>query len=971
MEVEVPVRGEMGRISTAADLYLSLAITDARFSNPTVNWGTKGFTTDNASGGPPVSPCVLSWGELVRNLSSFESRRESTCEIELDPLATFVAQGGTTRYQVGRFIREANLRDAAVTIYQWNRASTTPEAIWRGYWDQIKEAGLREADKSSYPYAIIQLRGVPKSVEDPIGTLATELNFPSIPSNSKAGMVPRVYGDVDVPFQDFGNHNDPAMFSFPVPAAPGVVVSEQVDNAKMTVRFAQNDGTSAAHTIATGTADDNAGDATANTHLTDANALLVYDQDNSAYGLIEKASYSLTNDTSKVEADIDMGPIVHLGMRPTKLGTKNLFTAGGYKPVDEDPANFLLTTVSVYELAYECPRVQIKGRIINIRVGIIVKNVHATKQRRVRWGIWNVNEQGGANWLANNLGTPRNTFVTMGAGSGGRFYGFPIDTTHVVDGTMVGGPAVADFVSGNFVGHGTGEAVAPLQILVSVDDLGGADAGREDVRILGVCLAVKVQYDNLRLASTWVRAPGDEGKPWWKAKWQEGPKVVKGEKRDLNLEFLCAGAFQKDDGSGTYTGSANSLIEKLPDVFHHMAGKVKGYTVNNTAGTLGNVVDARADDQLGSFLVAGSFGPDQTSFDEFRRQLEREFPARTVLGPDGKWRIIPDRIWQHSSRLYRSTSDVRRISYRSDLLEGSFTWQERSFEEIENNVTVLYCIGQKNQRPLYSYNYRNDLSAKYFGVTKEITVEAPRINATTIGSGSHAQSAIDLAAWRADRRALPGLTLKMSLGQAFYDIAEGSVTELDSDWNESGVDCYAWRCGLPVYHYVGDGGLTDYADSAAPVFAPTAGSPKYTYLGFTQQVDEIWFNVGTAAAYTGNATWAYSVLGGTFTNFATQPGNRDGLKSTGLQKVTITRPLATSWVKSLQVLGGTLRGTIYRGPCYWVRIDFGTTVTNAGLGNGYTTHPARWAGRQIECIEIRRRPDSAYPYVDAKFQEVM
>jgi len=97
----------------------------------------------------------------------------------------------------------------------------------------------------------------------------------------------------------------------------------------------------------------------------------------------------------------------------------------------------------------------------------------------------------------------------------------------------------------------------------------------------------------------------------------------------------------EDDGSGTYTGTPDAMIENAADVAHHFITTYSGLTsddyVSGSSG-LGNFIDART--ELGSYHdVAMYLGEAQSSWDVLIR-LCRQSRAIPIFRSDGKLGIV-------------------------------------------------------------------------------------------------------------------------------------------------------------------------------------------------------------------------------------------------------------------------------------------------------------------------------------------
>ena len=939
---------------TSGHIYMSFSLTDARHGNPTVYWGTNRFSIT----GGEVYPAVLSFG-AIRSLMSLDGTpRDATLTVDLNPSAEFVPSNGTTLWTVADFLREVNMKDVVINIWQYNAYDTANQLqIWGGTW-----AGIEGYTLTSRSGAKIQARLTPleKNLENPLSSLVTAYGYPTSPPLSRNQSIPIAYGTTRISFNGIGTYMDPAFFNFPVKGVPGIPTKEDISFAKQTVRFAMNDGTTASLVVDTGVTN----------NLTDSNSFWIFDADLNAYGMIDASSVSnVVNDATSVEADIDFAPKVHLGIVPSGVGPLNNM-ASIYKLYDQDPLNYIQTdAIGGNTVAFNVPSVPIRGAVSALRFGLIVENAHATKSRKLEFGIWNKDQTAGAGWINGKVFT-----VTLPALTARAVYWMTSAQSYVAadlaGGVMLGGGTTNDFAAGRFYSQAADETPSPLQMAIKSVDQGGLNAGVDQVRIYGFTMAVEATYENIRRVGMY---PGGEGKR--RGLNVVGPIVRPGQRDELDVpgagqhqlsgvQFLMMADWQKDDGSGTYTGGASQLIQNVVDVVHHILRKRYGATVNTTASSMGSFVDHRiGTSELYPLSVNGHFGPSPMTFSDVRKYFEAKFPVR-IFKHNGTYQLIGDERNPQSTRFYRSTSDPIEIQGYEII---DFNMSDLDYSQIRNHVTVQYHKSDRDGRSLYAYNYSCPVSVRHFGLKREIVVDEPWINAGSIGAGTTPTSVAQYGKWYATRFARPRATFTVILPQKYYDLKRGHVLQFARNMEDYGYESLFFRGGLFDYILVDTGGtFTDYSDSNSGKFVSTGAN--ITYFGTQQVIPDLTVNISVAGSYTGNAVWSYSNGDDSLGSFATQPTNRDAFKSTGQQTVTFTNPTIGTVKKSIFTLGGTAYG-----PCYWVAATF-TTPIGQGTANGYTSHtPCMW-GRLFEVVEVNRNPGRSgreYPHVEVVLQETM
>jgi len=954
----------------SGQIYCTFSVTDAALGNPTFHLAGQTFYSTNVHGGPKVSPVVLSWGGLTLDIGG----SADSIEMVLAANADCIPSNGTAKKTVMEWLNLLQLADVAISIYQWNQFESTQEVIWQGY---IASVGDLVFSEGNAVVSLILTATDRALSETEISTPITKADFAQAPIQSLGRMPPIVFGNADNVIGNPGTAASLANFGFPMPGARGIIVDENEATAKVTVRFANNDGAVAAHTFAAPTSDDPStnGD------------LWIYDPAMSAYGLVDAASYSITNDTSKLEVVVDAAPKVFFFVRPSALGD---VTAAGltdaYKIIDSDPSNYSESLTTDYSWAFFLPSVFLSARVKSVGCIVDWENGHASKNRQIQYGIHD-DYFGTAPgpWLRNKSKTQLLstglTAITYQATAAERYIALDF-TDHT-------GSSTNDaFGSGAFITNNTGDALQKaLQLRVFVNDLGGAHSGRDGVRIYNVGFLIEVDYPVVPrgLATAWLGSKFWDENPahdWIEFRVMQsyyestfgptGKTALQARKDALSrlrgTDFFARGRFRKDTAGGTYTGTGSDVITKPCDIAYYILHKLAGKTVNTTAGTLGNFVDPRSTGICANANLLLQFGPDIVFKEEALQTVEARFGVE-VFEDSGTYQIIPQDLNPHSSRVYRSTSNPVSIG-KDDIDVGSFSVDSMNPAEIENSVQFNYSHGYPDREPGAQFAYDNHLSQKWWGKKKTLIIDEPSCIQQNLRGGTH-QYAKDLAWWHGWKKGRPRLRVSCRLHQGFYDLRRGNTFSFKG-LEDIGIPLPAYRSGLIDYYFTSTSGGTDYGDSAAPVFIAAAGNSSIV-IGLSQQVAGLIFSVATAAAYTTvGSAWKYSSAAGgdgtvAFSAFSGVT-NADALKSTGVQAVGWTRPNFWLWKKGNYTLGGTTYG-----PCYWIAMDY-QTPTIQGLGDARVSYTPGWEGRIFSVLRAVRTPGNSpsdYPGMDVRAIEVM
>lgn len=147
----------------------------------------------------------------------------------------------------------------------------------------------------------------------------------------------------------------------------------------------------------------------------------------------------------------------------------------------------------------------------------------------------------------------------------------------------------------------------------------------------------------------------------------------------------------KDDGSGTYTGTANALIENGADMARYFAVNYMGLSSSQVeSGTaIGNFGTARTD--LGTHHKLAMYLGDKLESRDQYELLCRECRAMPVWNADGKLGMVP--IKANPANNYRSTSDVFDWEPRLHFYQDTFRCWRTPLDQLANRVFIDfdYC----------------------------------------------------------------------------------------------------------------------------------------------------------------------------------------------------------------------------------------------------------------------------------------
>lgn len=945
-----------------AGLYLVFSVTDTIDGTMTFALGGSGFK----DAGTRVSPCVSSWGPARKFMTQSMEARDSDLLVECAASSWVIDTAGTWRDRLYVLLREKQLRGASVTVYQWvsSFGDSGSIPVWHGYWNGYR--GFNHRDGALV--VTIYLTSRPPNSAIKVSDVVTSDAFPSAPKESIGKIIPKGYGDPRIYTTTLGGASA-HFFGFQSESARGVVIDESVDSMITTVRFQKNDGVSP---ILGG------GGSGLSLLPWVESSFWILAPGSYAAGMVDAASITrVEGDNDKVEIDIAMNPAVYIPLQPTDIGVgsgpSGLLNLSAL--FDSDPYNYVQTTTSDYAVSVNCPSISIDGaRIMYVYTAIEVENVHPVDSITLDFGLYNVAESGGENWFNGNKQTQtllassgRQTF--MGKIFGGREAAYaPEDFAN-----STWGDTAPDFSSGRFIGRDSlNHTEAPAQILITTS----GSARKDYLRIYGMSAVVLLRLpagSAKRSVSTRYWVPGGQYTiAGWYTKIEEYDQVTGSNK---SLQYLLKTQMQKDDTSGTYTGTPSALIHKGCDICAHLL-KTSGYQINTSSGTVGNFVDARIEDVANEKRLTAFFGPEPMTTDEVIRTIQSRHPIR-LHDEDGIWNCVYEEMNPHSSRFYKSTNDIVRISARKHILSNSVEISELPYDEISNTVSVNYGHGDASGKPIGSFRYQNPLSIELFGSRDELVIDEPWIiPSKTFGPiySVATEAAKYLARHHGRIRARPRLMVSLKLSQAFWDLKRGHVVEFDDDMESVGLYCPAYRCGLPDYAFArADAPSTNQANDSSPLFIDPASGSTMTVWGMSQQVAGLGFYGITAGDYVSTSSaWKY-YDGSAWVDHSSVSASDAGaavdiFKRTGDIGVSWTRPSPWLWRKAELDFGvGNLKG-----PCYFAGLSYGTVFTGSS-GTAATTFDAIWPGRLFEVVEMTRKAGSVgdYPYVDVVLQEVM
>ena len=152
-----------------------------------------------------------------------------------------------------------------------------------------------------------------------------------------------------------------------------------------------------------------------------------------------------------------------------------------------------------------------------------------------------------------------------------------------------------------------------------------------------------------------------------------------------NVQVTAQATGLQDDGSGTYTGSANALIEHAADQIHHVIGELSDLASGDIAGSSdhGSFTQARTD--LGSYHKLAPIILETQPINQVLHRLAFQSRSVPIWNADGKRGIIT--LTPEPTANYRSGSTFD--FYADEHFDAkSFKFGRTSLERIVNQVYV-------------------------------------------------------------------------------------------------------------------------------------------------------------------------------------------------------------------------------------------------------------------------------------------
>jgi len=221
------LKDEQSRLATGGKFYLTFMATHPIDGSLTFYLGDQHFPSNNqATGGFQVYPVVTSWGALRQFMTQDGSDRSSEFSVQFAGLPYVVASAGTKRYQVFDLFRSLyGLFDTAVSIYQWNSASTTQQLVLTAYWRGVDSVTWNDG----VMLISVRVSMRPSTMDRPIGKMIDTTSYPPANPDSVGKMIARAYGDFTVtPLASLGTQMAPVVFGYGGRYVPGIVVREDL-----------------------------------------------------------------------------------------------------------------------------------------------------------------------------------------------------------------------------------------------------------------------------------------------------------------------------------------------------------------------------------------------------------------------------------------------------------------------------------------------------------------------------------------------------------------------------------------------------------------------------------------------------------------------------------------------------------------------------------------------------------------------
>lgn len=937
-----PLGNLIGETELLHGIYMKFTATDPAYGSFDFRIGEIAFD----AGADKVYAAVTSWGALRNFMSVGGSGRDSETEIEMVANAIVTPSDATNQFTIATILRDFQIYNVQVDIMQWVEGAS-PILIWSGF---IRGIGQMRHEQGICTISVV----LASTTADKGKIISDVITAAPAPVDSFGKMVPRAYGSFRTGLQsvDLDSSNQSIFLGYGSRFVEGVIVDQNLTSSKIKVQFAKNDGTDGAKAFQEGVAD----------NVRSRGDIWLWIPSENTYALVDPDSTTFTNDSNETSVVIEPNPMVYVALRINTPGARMNSSDGSgflgdvYKPIDDDASNYLETTSSDYVISYEMPSCSIPGlQPVNVALVWRVKgNGTFSGTRSYTIGIWDANYLAGKSALVSGVS---NSYDATVYGPSGGYQAADFDL-------------VSDFSQGKFVGRDGSSNETPLQVVFAMSgtptaglrfyDLGAVVKGR--LAIGKVMIGTPAQTESYKIYDIHGRF----------VRW--GERVVtparSTQATQANVAFLATGKFQ-NDSVGTYDTSGEE-IRNAAGIAHHLLASIGGMSVNTTSGTLGNFTDAKVESVATEKNLDPTLGPDKTyTVIDAVDAIQSRYPIR-IHEENGEWQCIFDEMNPHSSRMYRSSSDIVRISARKHILDSSLTVSHAPFDEIVNDVSLNYGHSFGTNRALRNFKYTNPLSQHLFGAKPQKLVDEPWLTVDQLPSDTEA--AKFLARYTGRVNARPRLTVNLKLSEELFDIRIGHIVEFDKDMEDVGIMCPAYRCGRFDYIFP-NYTESNQADSTTPTFIPSSGSGAVVFM-LSQQTDQItcWFS--DTASYTTNPNgwwyWDASGFSQALTNVTTSDGvDPDDFFKTapaaGFRTLYFDRPDPWLWRKDELDFMSTPNGPSYAMGMLYIN------ATNSCVGNAVSTYPAIWWGRLFEVIEATRKPgaESDYPYVDVVLQEVM
>lgn len=941
--------------------------------------GSHGFTVVMSGGSEKrVYPAI----RATAALRDFLSTGESATTVDLLADAKVTPTNGIGSYRIRDIVRDKAMFDIVVTFYQWDDVVGSTMVLWSGYWRGVD----RTTTNSGVCIMSCKVSSLPARDDMIISDIISQVSTPTAPSDSFGKMPTRTYGNfrTGINASDPNSSNPSVFLGYGARFIEGVVVDQNQSALSLKVRFTKNDGVAGSKLVQEGNADQahSRGD------------LWIWLPSANTYALIDPASTVITNDGTETTAVIAAEPVVYVALRPGAVGSKMSagFVATAYKITNEDPTDYLETTSSDYIIAFDIPSVSVSGLVVTYVAVVwhIKGNGSFVGTRDYQIGIWDEFNFSAPGWLGNAGKTDSRTGFTNALettiqGPSGGYIASDFDN-------HVGQETIAEFSRGQFIGRDGNSADTPLQLLFQVNS-----ASKDGIRFYDCGLVVKGKLSvertkRITRVSSGVKGYDVQGRPRNPDQYGSIQQAVPGGSETSEailaaaanqMTFLCTGQFQNDP-SGVYD-TAGQEIRKGVSIAQHIIASIGGMAVNTTPGTLGNFTDAKVEEVAGEKNIDVSFGPSRVvTIGAAKDEIQKRHPLR-LHRRAGVWNAFYHEMNPHPSRFYRSSSDFVRISARKHILDGSLQVMQIPFEQIVNRVTVNYGHAYGTNRAMRSFLYDNLLSQLLFGVRPEIIVDEPWITCRDLTAD--AEPAKFLAHFMGRYSARPLLTpINVQLSKEFADLECGHVTGFDSDMEDVGYYCPAYRLGKFNYAFAykaadagGEIACTNQAFQPHPRLMPGLSQTSETYLFADQQFGGVTFGIPGGGAYTTVPDgWEY--FSGTEAAPAWTPLSNvrrsDGgdplavfKAAAGVYTVSWDMPDPSTWKKAEF---RTQFSSEVCGPQIGVRMKY-VTSTVPVIGTQQSLYPAKWYGRLFEVLEASRKPGGLgdYPYIDAVLAEIM